>query len=173
MLRNWNECQYLYYTYILQLIFSNPTSTIYFFNTLTIKYDINIRMSMYLTTTSSFSFGIQWWYEKKGPEEESSPDYIISKSYFRFRCSFSKTKEEKKAAAAALKSLGRVKKKPNLSLPILLNLMCRILKSSKKYEKSGPLETLLLHTYLGTYLATMGQHFFMKEHFLFCFIRER
>jgi len=76
-------------------------------------------------------------------------------------------------AAAALKSLGRVKKRPNLSLPIQLNLMCRILKSSKKSEKSGPLETLLLHTYLGTYLATMGQHFFMKEHFLFCFIRER
>ena len=70
--------------------------------------------------------------KRKRPEEESSPDYIISKSkqsYFRFRCSFSKTKEEKKAAAAAaLKSLGQVKKKPNLSLPILLNLMCRILK---------------------------------------------
>jgi len=51
--------------------------------------------------------------------------------------------------AAALKSLGRVKKKPNLSLPILLNLMCRILKSLK-IRKSGPLETLL-HTYLDTY----------------------
>jgi len=50
--------------------------------------------------------------------------------------SFSKTKEEKKAAAAAaaLKSLGRVKRRQNLSLPILLNLMCRILKSLKKSE---------------------------------------
>ena len=90
--------------------------------------------------------------KRKGSEEESSLDYIISRSkqsYFRFRCSFSKTKEENEAAAAALKSLGRVKKRPNLSLPILLNLMCRILKSLK-IRKSGPLETLL-HTYLGTY----------------------
>ena len=72
--------------------------------------------------------------KRKGPEEESS-GYIISKSkqsYFRFRCSFSKTKEGNEAVAAvALKSLGRVKKRPNLSLTILLNLMCRILKSLK------------------------------------------
>jgi len=73
---------------------------------------------------------------------------------FIFFTNFSKTKEENEtaavaaaAAAAALKSLGRVKKRPNLSLKILLNPMCRILKSLKK--KSGPLETLL-HTYLGT-----------------------
>jgi len=55
---------------------------------------------------------------------------------FIFFTNFSKTKEEKKAAAAAaaLKSLGRVKRRQNLSLPILLNLMCRILKSLKKSE---------------------------------------
>ena len=39
--------------------------------------------------------------------------------------------EGEAVAAVALKSLGRVKKRPNLSLTILLNLMCRILKSLK------------------------------------------
>ena len=103
--------------------------------------------------------------KRKRPEEESSPDYIISKSkqsYFRFRCSFSKTKEEKKAAVvAALKSLGRVKKKPNLSLPILLNLMCRILKSFENPKiRSFRDSTAYIPRYI---LATIGQHFFWRS----------
>lgn len=86
---------------------------------------------------------------------------MIRRAFFSFIffTNFSKTKEEKKAAAAAaLKSLGQVKKKPNLSQPILLNLMCRILKSFENPKiRSFRDSTAYIPRYI---LATIGQHFF-------------